>query len=241
MTQLNEATNIEGQPEAPDTTEVLSSPQSAEVDYKAEYEKLTESNGKLEQEYKTLRGRQQVKVNGPDVVSQLDEVKTEMRRMRREQRRESLENSYGDEDAKQASLTELDNEERDDQQLTVTVRHAKRLAMRLGTKIDRAGIPSDNPTVQAAVQKWGEAKTPDEYDAIFDELDDYIEDTRMASIEATRQEQNRASETLSVGATAGVASSVSPDWVKVRDAYIADPTDPKIQKAYYTMRQARGL
>jgi hypothetical protein len=241
MTQENEAPIIEGQSGTADTTEVLSSPQSTEVDYKVEYEKLTEANDKLEQEFKTLKGRQQVRVDGPDVVSQLGEVKSEMRRMRREQRRDSLENSYIDDDTKKASLQKLDDEERQEQYQSVTTQHAKRLATRLGAKIERAGIPTDNPTIQAAVQKWGEARTPDEYDAIFDDLDDYIEDTRGAALESTRQEQNRTSETLAVGATVGAASGVSPDWVKVRDAYIADPTDPKIQKAYYTMRQARGL
>ena len=116
---------------------------------------------------------------------------------------------------RQQTLNRINDEERTDVERERTYRYAERLASRINPRLAAAGLTQDNPKVQAALNKWNSAVSVDDFDDVYDELDDLIDAERNALIdkareeaEQVRQQYNQENNTLDVGATgAGVGQS----------------------------------
>ena len=102
----------------------------------------------------------------------------------------------------------------------------QRTAARIGVRLTKTGLSGDHPKVKEAVGKWRSVKTQDDVDAIFEEIDDWIEEEReaqrakaeedrIAAAEKARKEASEKAGTLALGVTgapAAASQSAAARW-----------------------------
>jgi len=168
-----------------------------------------------EQRAKSAEGRLKVRDTSPTLQAEVSELRAEMKRDRRERQRREADEADLTPMERQQTLNRINDEERTDVERDRTYRYAERLASRINPRLAAAGLTQDNPKVQAALNKWNSAVSVDDFDDVYDELDDLIDAERNTLIdkareeaEQVRQQYNQENNTLDVGATgAGVGQS----------------------------------
>ena len=138
-----------------------------------------------------------------------------MRRDRRERQRAEADEADLTPMERQQTINRINDEERTDVERDRTYRYAERLASRINPRLAAVGLTEEHPKVNAALNKWNNAVSVDDFDDVYDELDDLIDAERNALIdkareeaEQVRQQYNQENNTLDVGATgAGVGQS----------------------------------
>jgi hypothetical protein len=185
----------------------------------AREEELERQLSEAEQRYKSAEGRLKARETSPTLQSELSDIKEEIKRDRRERRRRDVAEADLEPVERQQALRQIDAEERQDIETNRLVAYATNLAKRINPRLDRVGLTADHPKVQEALAKWNQAETYEQFDDVFDTLDDLIEDERLAKsnaavesarkeVEETRQRLNQENGTLDVGAnSAGVGQS----------------------------------
>jgi hypothetical protein len=120
---------------------------------------------------------------------------------------------------RQQTLNRINDEERTDAERDRVYTYAERLANKINPRLAKVGLTQDNPKVQASLTKWSVAISQDDFDDVYDELDDLIEVERESQtsakveearkeVQEIRQQYNQENNTLDVGATgAGVGQS----------------------------------
>jgi len=173
----------------------------------------------LEQRAKSAEGRLKARDTSPTLQAEVSELRAEMRRDRRERQRVEADGADLTPMERQQTLNRINDEERTEVERDRTYRYAERLASRINPRLASVGLTSDNPKVQASLNKWNAAVSQDDYDDVYDELDDLIEAERESQASAkveearkeaqeVRQQYNQENNTLDVGATgAGVGQS----------------------------------
>ena len=219
--------SVQGQAqEAVQETEVAPATAKSELEEALE-RKLVEA----EQRYKSAEGRLKARETSPTLQSELTDIKEEIKRDRRERRRHDVAEADLEPVERQQALRQIDAEERQDVETNRLVGYATNLAKRINPRLDRVGLTADHPKVQAALEKWNKAETYEQFDDVFDELVDLIEDERAAKsnaavesarkeVEETRQRFNQETGTLDVGAnSAGVGQSGNMSDQSTFEAY----------------------
>ena len=212
--------------EAVQETEIA--PATAKSELEAALErKLVEA----EQRYKSAEGRLKARETSPTLQSELTDIKEEIKRDRRERRRHDVDEADLEPVERQQALRQIDAEERQDVETNRLVGYATNLAKRINPRLDRVGLTADHPRVKEALDKWNQAETYEQFDDVFDVLDDLIEDERATKsnaavegarkeVEETRQRFNQENGTLDVGAnSAGVGQSGNMSDKSTFDAY----------------------
>ena len=173
----------------------------------------------LEQRAKSAEGRLKARDTSPTLQAEVSELRAEMRRDRRERQRVEADGADLTPMERQQTLNRINDEERTEVERDRTYRYAERLASRINPRLASVGLTSDNPKVQASLNKWNSSVSQDDYDDVYDELDDLIEAERELQASAkveearkeaqeVRQQYNQENNTLDVGATgAGVGQS----------------------------------
>ena len=173
----------------------------------------------LEQRAKSAEGRLKARDTSPTLQIEMAEFRAEMRRDRRERQRKEAEMADLEPMERQQTLNRINEEERTEVERDRTYRYAERLASRINPRLASVGLTQDNPKVQASLNKWNAAVSQDDFDDVYDELDDLIEAERESQASAkveearkeaqeVRQQYNQENNTLDVGATgAGVGQS----------------------------------
>jgi len=173
----------------------------------------------LEQRAKSAEGRLKARDTSPTLQAEVSELRAEMRRDRRERQRVEADGADLTPMERQQTLNRINDEERTEVERDRTYRYAERLASRINPRLASVGLTSDNPKVQASLNKWNAAVSQDDFDDVYDELDDLIEAERESQASAkveearkeaqeVRQQYNQENNTLDVGATgAGVGQS----------------------------------
>ena len=204
-TELKAEAPAGGTPETKETT--------PETDWKAEAERLGGEISKLEQRAKSAEGR----LKGP--VVDLTPIQAELNRLAREVRRGDIKHDPDLEpEAKKEALSKLTVEEQTEAEAREIMRYRTHIANRINTRLEKGDILPTHPTVVEALAQWGQARTRDAVDAIFEEIDDFVEAERDAKTKATvkeanekaenaRKEVNAAKGTLQVGAGAGAGAA----------------------------------
>ena len=194
------------QPLMEDTTgEVATAPAKSEREVELERQ-LDE----LEQRAKSAEGRLRARSDTSSLQTELADIRSEMRRDRRERRRRELEDGIMEDGMRQQALKQLDDEEQLDANQGQVIAHATKLARRINPRLERMGLNSDHPKVQEALAKWDQARTQEDFDDVYDELDDLIEAERESrasnelqaarqEVAETRQRYNQDKNTLDVG------------------------------------------
>tara|TARA_Y100000310_G_scaffold180082_2_gene179991 strand:+ start:705 stop:1421 length:717 start_codon:yes stop_codon:yes gene_type:complete len=211
-----------------------------EVDYKVEYERLKAEKATLEQRVKSAEGRLRPRMD-ENVTAQLNAISKEQRRLTREVRRSQLENADLDEGERRRSLGQIEQEEQQETDQAALVRHSSWLVRTMQRQAERAKVPSDHAGLQAFVERWGRAQTADDYDDIYDDFTDFLEEDARKKAEEARQRFNVLNDTMGTGGGPSTPAGGSADWDKVRAAYAENPYDTKISQRYNTMRRARGI
>ena len=191
-------------------TEDASAPDKSDREVELEAQ-LTE----LEQRAKSAEGRLKARDTSPTLQAEVSELRAEMRRDRRERQRAEADEADLTPMERQQTINRINDEERTDVERDRTYRYAERLASRINPRLASVGLTQDNPKVQAALNKWNDAVSVDDFDDVYDELDDLIDAERNTLIdkareeaEQVRQQYNQENNTLDVGATgAGVGQS----------------------------------
>ena len=200
--------------EATQGTENASTPEKSarEVELEAQ---LTE----LEQRAKSAEGRLKARDTSPTLQAEVSELRAEMKRDRRERQRREADEADLTPMERQQTLNRINEEERTDAERDRVYTYAERLAGRINPRLASVGLTQDNPKVQAALNKWNTAVSIDDFENVYDELDDLIEAERVSQTSAKveearkeaqeiRQQYNQENNTLDVGATnAGVGQS----------------------------------
>ena len=169
----------------------------------------------LEQRAKSAEGRLKVRDTSPTLQAEVSELRAEMRRDRRERQRSEADEADLTPMERQQTLNKIADEERTDVERDRVYTYAERLANKINPRLDKVGLKQDNPKVQAALTKWNAAVSQDDFDDVYDELDDLIEAERNSLIDKAREEAqeirqqyNQENNTLDVGATsAGIGQS----------------------------------
>ena len=220
------------------TEETEEGKESTEVDYKVEFETLKTSYGTLEQKMKSLEGRQAVKVDGPDMVAAMTEMRAESARMRRQ----LLEVSDIAEDQKKSGLDALDTEERQRAERSEFVTRSNRIADRTFDRIEKSGVPADSPEIKAFVESWSSATKLSDREDIADQIEDYlataVKERTKAEKEAEDkketekdQEQNRDENSLASGIKTSSGSGRSPSWDQAQKIKnVSDISDAEYKK-----------
>ena len=200
--------------EATQGTENASTPEKSarEVELEAQ---LTE----LEQRAKSAEGRLKARDTSPTLQAEVSELRAEMKRDRRERQRREADEADLTPMERQQTLNRINDEERTDVERDRVYTYAERLAGRINPRLASVGLTQDDPKVQAALNKWNTAVSIDDFENVYDELDDLIEAERVSQTSAKveearkeaqeiRQQYNQENNTLDVGATgAGVGQS----------------------------------
>ena len=219
--------SVQGQAqEAVQETEVAPATAKSELEEALE-RKLVEA----EQRYKSAEGRLKARETSPTLQSELTDIKEEIKRDRRERRRRDVEEADLEPVERQQALRQIDTEERQDVEANRLIAYAGNLAKRINPRLDRVGLTVDHPRVKEALDKWNQAETYEQFDDVFDTLDDLVEDERLAKsnaavesarkeVEETRQRFNQENGTLDVGAnSAGVGQSGNMSDQSTFEAY----------------------
>ena len=219
--------SVQGQAqEAVQETEVAPATAKSELEEALE-RKLVEA----EQRYKSAEGRLKARETSPTLQSELTDIKEEIKRDRRERRRHDVAEADLEPVERQQALRQIDAEERQDVETNRLVGYATNLAKRINPRLDRVGLTVDHPRVKEALDKWNQAETYEQFDDVFDALDDLIENERLTKsnaavesarkeVEETRQRFNQENGTLDVGAnSAGVGQSGNMSDQSTFEAY----------------------
>ena len=196
--------------EATQGTENASTPEKSarEVELEAQL-------AELEQRAKSAEGRLKARDTSPTLQAEVSELRAEMKRDRRERQRREADEADLTPMERQQTLNRINDEERTDVERDRVYTYAERLAGRINPRLASVGLTQDNPKVQAALNKWNTAVSIDDFENVYDELDDLIDAERNTLIdkareeaEQVRQQYNQENNTLDVGATgAGVGQS----------------------------------
>ena len=212
--------------------EAVQETEAAPAQAKSEREEALERQlSDAEQRYKSAEGRLKARETSPTLQSELTDIKDEIKRDRRERRRRDVDQADLEPVERQQALRQIDAEERQDVETNRLVAYATNLAKRINPRLDRVGLTVDHPKVQEALAKWNQAETYEQFDDVFDTLDDLVEDERLAKsnaavesarkeVEETRQRLNQENGTLDVGAnSAGVGQSGNMSGQSTFEAY----------------------
>ena len=219
--------------------------QAEAVDKDTEIARLIAENAHLTQQYKSLQGTQQVRMNGPEIVARLDDMAAEVKTQRWEMERQRWEMADVDEDTRREKLTQISHEEQAYQASGELKRNSDRMAQEITDALTNAQIDIDHPKVKEAIEQWGTARSINDYVSIALDVNKFI----VAEVgkknsekeDEIRRQYNVETGSLTTGTAMGSPSGANPQWDKVRLAYAEDPYDPKISKQYYEMRRARGM
>lgn len=198
-----------------EATETLETEDASAPDKSDREVELEAQLAELEQRAKSAEGRLKARNDSPTLQAEVSELRAEMKRDRRERQRREADEADLTPMERQQTLNRINDEERTDVERDRTYRYAERLASRINPRLSAAGLTQDNPKVQAALNKWNSAVSVDDFDDVYDELDDLIDAERNTLIdkareeaEQVRQQYNQENNTLDVGATgAGVGQS----------------------------------
>ena len=198
-----------------EATETLETEDASAPDKSDREVELEAQLAEYEQRAKSAEGRLKARNDSPTLQAEVSELRAEMRRDRRERQRTEADEGDLTPMERQQTLNRINDEERTDVERDRTYRYAERLASRINPRLASVGLTQDNPKVQAALNKWNDAVSVDDFDDVYDELDDLIDAERNALIdkareeaEQVRQQYNQENNTLDVGATgAGVGQS----------------------------------
>ena len=166
----------------------------------------------LEQRAKSAEGRLKARDTSPTLQAEVSELRAEMRRDRRERQRSEADEADLTPIERQQTLNKIADEERTDVERDRVYTYAERLAGKINPRLAKVGLTQDNPKVQASLNKWNTAVSQDDFDDVYDELDDLIEAERESQTSAKveearkesqeiRQQYNQENNTLDVGAT----------------------------------------
>jgi len=222
-----------------------------ETDYKAEAERLKAENAQWEQRYKSLQGTRQVRVDGGEVLSRLEKLETEHRLTRRQ----LLKATEIDEVALNAELSAMDTEEQQAATLATFTKRSGRIVAHIGTQLEKANIPTEDPRVQEFIQRWGAASASNDLDAIEtirDEVDDFVADRREAAhkkevadakaeVARVRQEVNREENSVATGARAGLPGGTPPSLAALTKKDTRGMTLKELQEHGEALDRALGL
>lgn len=181
------------------------------------------------------------------VENRLDGLTTTTRAVQRTQIEQDVD-LQSDERLKRLAALDADAERENAASALAT--HRDTLSGELNDLLAEAGMTAEHPAVVDAVAQWEKATSTTEYSSIYNKLvrvivGDATAQTAQAvadgakSLEEARQQVNREDGVMAVGVTTG-RSSFSPSEKGIRDAFIADPSNPAVLKAYHEMRQAKG-
>ena len=202
-----------------EATETVETEDASVSDKSVREVELEAQLAELEQRAKSAEGRLKARDPSPTLQAEVSELRAEMRRDRRERQRSEADEGDLTPMERQQTLNRINDEERTEVERDRTYRYAERLASRINPRLASAGLTSDNPKVQASLNKWNSSVSQDDYDDVYDELDDLIEAERESQASAkveearkeaqeVRQQYNQENNTLDVGATgAGVGQS----------------------------------
>ena len=198
-----------------EATETLETEDASAPDKSDREVELEAQLAEYEQRAKSAEGRLKARNASPTLQAEVSELRAEMRRDRRERQRTEADEGDLTPMERQQTLNRINDEERTDVERDRTYRYAERLASRINPRLASVGLTQDNPKVQAALNKWNDAVSVDDFDDVYDELDDLIDAERNTLIdkareeaEQVRQQYNQENNTLDVGATnAGVGQS----------------------------------
>ena len=198
-----------------EATETLETEDASAPDKSDREVELEAQLAEYEQRAKSAEGRLRARNDSPTLQAEVSELRAEMRRDRRERQRTEADEGDLTPMERQQTLNRINDEERTDVERDRTYRYAERLASRINPRLASVGLTQDNPKVQAALNKWNDAVSVDDFDDVYDELDDLIDAERNTLIdkareeaEQVRQQYNQENNTLDVGATnAGVGQS----------------------------------
>ena len=198
-----------------EATETLETEDASAPDKSDREVELEAQLAELEQRAKSAEGRLKARNNSPTLQAEVSELRAEMRRDRRERQRAEADEADLTPMERQQTINRINDEERTDVERDRTYRYAERLASRINPRLAAVGLTEEHPKVNAALNKWNNAVSVDDFDDVYDELDDLIDAERNALIdkareeaEQVRQQYNQENNTLDVGATgAGVGQS----------------------------------
>ena len=198
-----------------EATETLETEDASAPDKSDREVELEAQLAEYEQRAKSAEGRLKARNDSPTLQAEVSELRAEMKRDRRERQRAEADEADLTPMERQQTLNRINDEERTDVERDRTYRYAERLASRINPRLASVGLTQDNPKVQAALNKWNDAVSVDDFDDVYDELDDLIDAERNTLIdkareeaEQVRQQYNQENNTLDVGATgAGVGQS----------------------------------
>ena len=206
-----------------EATETLETEDASAPDKSAREVELEAQLTELEQRAKSAEGRLKARDTSPNLLEKIQtemaELRAETKRDRRERQRKEAELADLEPMERQQTLNRINEEERTDVERDRVYRYAERLASRINPRLASVGLTQDNPKVQASLTKWNAAVSQDDFDDVYDELDDLIEVERESQTSAKveearkeaqeiRQQYNQENNTLDVGATgAGVGQS----------------------------------
>ena len=233
-----EATDVavpEGNANGQDTQVQQTDTASAEPQSEKEVE-LARQLADAEQRYKSAEGRLKAKDDSSPSVLQphidaLQAATTEIKRERRDRRKRDLADADIPLNERQAALGQIEVEEKAEADQARLYAYSDKLAKRINSRLERAGLATDHPKVQEALEKWSAATSEDEFDDVFDAVDDLLADERevqtktavesaQKELEETRQRFNQENGTLDVGAnSAGVGQSGNMSDQSTFEAY----------------------
>ena len=211
-----------------EATETLETEDASAPDKSDREVELEAQLAELEQRAKSAEGRLKARNNSPTLQAEVSELRAEMRRDRRERQRAEADEADLTPMERQQTINRINDEERTDVERDRTYRYAERLASRINPRLAAVGLTEEHPKVNAALNKWNNAVSVDDFDDVYDELDDLIDAERNALIdkareeaEQVRQQYNQENNTLDVGATgAGVGQSGGTSDQGTWEAYV---------------------
>jgi hypothetical protein len=198
-----------------EATETVETENASAIDKPAREVELETQIAELEQRAKSAEGRLKARDTSPTLQAEVSELRAEMRRDRRERQRSEADDADLTPMERQQTINRINEEERTDVERDRVYTYAERLASKINPRLAKVGLTQDNPKVQAALNKWNDAVSADDFDDVYDELDDLIEAERNSLIDKAheeaqeiRQQYNQENNTLDVGATsAGIGQS----------------------------------
>ena len=202
-----------------EATETVETENASAIDKPAREVELETQIAELEQRAKSAEGRLKARDTSPTLQAEVSELRAEMRRDRRERQRSEADDADLTPMERQQTINRINEEERTDVERDRVYTYAERLASKINPRLAKVGLTQDNPKVQASLNKWNAAISQDDFDDVYDELDDLIEAERESQTSAKveearkesqeiRQQYNQENNTLDVGATsAGIGQS----------------------------------